>query len=108
MNSKLGLTLCTISFLGRSPADVYSLLIEEISSRIFLGRAAKFDYQRAFVHNIERVSNCNESMWNRIYELIPSQIMCLGKSESLQSDDGKKKMLRESSFGGLELTRNSQ
>lgn len=87
----LGLTFSTVSFLGRSPADVYSLLIEEISSRIFLGRAAKFDYQRTFVHNIERVSNYNKRMWKRSHELMPSQIMCLGGSESLQSDDGKKK-----------------
>lgn len=64
MDTKLVLTLCTVSFLGWSPADVYSLLIEEIFSRIFLGRAAKFDYQCTLVHNIERVSNCNKSMWN--------------------------------------------
>ena len=53
MNIKLDLILCTVPFLRRSPSDGYSLLIKEIFSRIFLGSAAKFDYQRTFVHNIE-------------------------------------------------------
>lgn len=34
--------------------------------------------------------------------------MCLGGSESLQSDDGNKKMSRESSSCGLELTQKPQ
>ena len=49
----MNIKLCTVPFLGRSPSDVYSLLIKEIFSRIFIGKAAKFDYQRTFVHNIE-------------------------------------------------------
>lgn len=62
MDTKLALTFRTVSFLGWCPADVHRFLIEEIFSWIFLGRAAKFNNQGALVHNIDRVSDCNESM----------------------------------------------
>lgn len=62
MDTKLILTLSTVSLLGWCPADVNGFLIEEIFSWIFLGRAAKFNNMCALVHNIDGVPDCNKNM----------------------------------------------
>ena len=49
MKIKIDLTICTVFILGRCQSDNYSLLIEEIFSRMFFGRAAKFDYIRVLL-----------------------------------------------------------